>query len=379
VLCPKRIHDMTGQIFGQSMHAARVKSLGNAVVGLILAAVAAIHAIGQAYAQSAGIAGRSGVTQVDRLLSNKLLDIAHVGRMWARFVVGERKQVLVALDWTEFAGDDHCTLAVYLITNHGRATPIAWKTCRKSDLREKQKQYEYDMIDLVNGWLDSDVDITLLADRGFGDQNLYDLLLFLGWDFVIRFRGNIYVTDAAGERREASAWVGPSGQPIMMKAARVTAAEFEVPAVVVCWDPKMKEPWCLATSLSSCSARNIVQQYGRRFRIEETFRDQKDLHFGMGLKATHIRREDRRDRLLLVCALAHGLLTLLGAAAERAGLDKYHKVNTVKYRTHSLYRQGLYWYGAIPNMRREWLEPLMRAFDEIIREHQCLCEILGVL
>ena len=361
------------------MHAARVKSIGNAVVGLIHAAFIAIHAIGQAYAQTSGITAKSGGKQVDRLLSNPKLKMEDVGKTWARFVVGERKQIVLALDWTDFADDNHCTLALYLITNHGRATPVAWKTYRKSELKNNQKQYECDMIDLVNGWLDSDVDVTLLADRGFGDQNLYDLLMFLGWDFEIRFRGNILVTDSNGTKRKAREWVGGDGRPTMVRDARVTAAEFRVPAVVVCWDRKMKEPWCLATTLSKCAPGTIVQRYGRRFTIEETFRDQKDQHFGMGLKATHIRKEARRDRLLLVCAVAHALLTLLGAAAERTGLDKYHKANTVKYRTHSLYRQGLYWYGAIPNMRDEWLEPLMRAFDQIIQEHLALCEILGVL
>jgi hypothetical protein len=35
------------------------------------------------------------------------------------------------------------------------------------------------------------------------------------------------------------------------------------------------------------------------------------------------------------------------------------KVNTSKERTHSLFRQGAYWYGAIPNMREDWLRDLM--------------------
>ena len=27
------------------------------------------------------------------------------------------------MDWTEFDNDDQSTLAIYLVTNHGRATP----------------------------------------------------------------------------------------------------------------------------------------------------------------------------------------------------------------------------------------------------------------
>ena len=41
-------------MFGQEMHAARVQSLANGVVGVLMAAVLSIHAIGQAYALLAG-------------------------------------------------------------------------------------------------------------------------------------------------------------------------------------------------------------------------------------------------------------------------------------------------------------------------------------
>src|SRR5581483_630609 len=108
------------------------------------------------------------------------------------------------------------------------------------------------------------------------------------------------------------------------------------------------------------------------------FRDTKDLHFGMGLKATHIGDADRRDRLLLLVAVAHTLLTLLGAAAEEAGLDRYLKANTVKRRTHSLYRQGLYWYHSIPTMREDWLRRLMLPFDRIVREHRFFSHFFAI-
>ena len=159
----------------------------------------------------------------------------------------------------------------------------------------------------------------------------------------------------------------------------MTADRTEVGAVVIAKAAKMKDVWCLATSLRALTASQVVKLYGRRFTIEETFRDTKDLHFGMGLRATHIRDADRRDRLLLLVAMAHTRLTLLGAASEASGLDRYLKVNTVKRRTHSLYRQGLYWYDCIPTMREDWLRPLMVAFDRIVREQAVLHEVLGII
>jgi hypothetical protein len=235
------------------------------------------------------------------------------------------------------------------------------------------------LIKQLHAWIDPAVGITLLADRGFGDQKLYEYLDSLDWNYVIRFRGNIMVTAANGESKTAQQWVGPRGRGRIMRGAMVTSDDFKVAAVVLTWDRKMKEPWCVVTSLKQSTASQVIKLYGKRFTIEETFRDQKDLRFGMGLKATHIGKVVRRDRLLLLAAVAQALITLLGAAAEAAGLDRYLNVNTVKRRTHSLFRQGLYWYHAIPNMRREWLEPLMRQYERILREHAIFRELFGTI
>lgn len=376
---PTYARSLVEQVFRKDMHAARVLSLANGVIGVLHAAVLAVHAIGQAYAKVANIQPKSGVKQIDRLLSNEGLVMAQILKSWVAFVVGVRKEIVVVLDWTDFEKDDHATLAAYLVTRHGRATPLVWQTVKKSTLEGMRNAHEYALVERLHSYLDKDVEITLLADRGFGDQKLYDYLSFLGWDFVIRFRGCIVVESAAGEAKPAKEWVLANGRATMLRDVRVTKDRARVPAVVVVHAPKMKEAWCLATTLRDKKASEIVKLYGKRFTIEETFRDEKNLHFGMGLSATHIRDVQRRDRLLLLAAVAHALLTLLGAASEEAGLDRYLKANTVKRRTHSLYRQGLYWYDCIPTMREDWLVPLMTAFDRIVREHAVFREIFGII
>jgi hypothetical protein len=343
-----------------------------------MAAMVSIAAIGQAYALLAGIKGKSGIKQIDRLLSNAGVDVEAIQKEWVRFVVAARKQIVIALDWTEFDDDDHSTLCAYLVTKHGRATPMVWQTVQKSELRGRRTGIEHALIERLHGWLDPDIEVELLADRGFGDQKLYELLTLYGWDFHIRFRGNIRVENADGEARTANEWVLPTGRALMIRNAKVTDDCFEVPAVVVVKAKAMKEPWCLVTSRKDFTASQVVKRYGRRFSIEETFRDTKDLHFGLGLKATHISKPERRDRMLLLVAMAHALLTLLGAASEATGMDAYLKANTVKRRTHSLFRQGSYWYQAIPTMRDDWLRTLMNAFDEIVREHAVFRDAFGV-
>lgn len=140
----------------------------------------------------------------------------------------------------------------------------------------------------------------------------------------------------------------------------------------------MKDAWCIATSRVDLTADGVTKLYGRRFAIE-TFRDTKDLHFRLGLSATHVHNPGRRDRLLMLTAIAYVLLVLLGAAGERGGLDRTLKVSTTEKRTLSLLNQGEYWYGASPNMREERPLMLLEACDSVLREHAVTQEILAVL
>jgi hypothetical protein len=219
----------------------------------------------------------------------------------------------------------------------------------------------------------------VLADRGFGDQKLYPFLVSLNLDFIIRFRGAIHVEAPDGQRRPAAEWLPATGRAVTIRNAKVTCDQTPVAAVVCVHASGMKEAWFLSTSRADLRGAQAVKAYGKRFSIEETFRDCKDARFGMGLKATHIGDPGRRDRLLILSAMAQALLCLLGAAAEETGLDRMLKVNTVKRRTHSLFRQGSYWYGAIPAMPEEWLAPLMAAFGRLVAGQPTFAQTFGIL
>ena len=173
----------------------------------------------------------------------------------------------------------------------------------------------------------------------------------------------------------------PSGRARIMRDIRVTGRKTPIAAVVCVWAKGMKEPWFLACG-EGCrgrSAAQLVKLYGRRFTIEESFRDTKDLRFGMGLSSVRISRVGRRDRLLLLSALATALLTVLGAASESLGFDRLLRANTVKRRTHSLLFQGSYYYGALPNMKAVRRRALLMRFDKLLREHALFRELFGAL
>jgi hypothetical protein len=86
--------------------------------------------------------------------------------------------------------------------------------------------------------------------------------------------------------------------------------------------------------------------HAKRWGIEPSFRDTKDLRFGLGMSHTHIKNPERRGRMSLLNALGIFLMTLLGAAGESLGFDRLLKANTVKYRPPFVVPPGLYVLGA---------------------------------
>jgi hypothetical protein len=263
------------------------------------------------------------------------------------------------------------------VTGHGRAAPLIWLTVWKEEIATRRNDYEDACLRRLAETMPAGCRVTILADRGFGDQKLFAFLPGLGFGYVIRFRGNIHVADATGETRPAAEWVGKGGLARKLRDARVTAQGRQVGAVVCVHAKGMKEPWCLAASDPEATAAVLVNHYARRWTIEPSFRDTKDLRFGMGLSSTRIGEPTRRDRLLLVSAFAMALLTLLGATGESLGMDRQLKSNTSKTRSHSLFRQGCMLYELIPNMPGHRLAPLMAAFAKAVSQASQFSELFA--
>jgi len=232
-----------------------------------------------------------------------------------------------------------------------KGTPLVWLTVDTATLKDWRNVYEDQILVRLAAVLPTEVRVRIVADRGFGDQKLYRVLTNeLKFDFVIRFRGNIKVTAVDGEARPAAEWGGAGGRACVQRGATVTAAGYPVDTVVCVQAKDMKQPWCLATSVTQETARALVNLYGKRWGIECAFRDTKNLRFGMGMGAMHVNTPDRRNRLWLVNAFAVVLLTLLGAAGEALGYDRHLKFNTMKRRTRSLFCQGNILLELIPLM-----------------------------
>lgn len=378
VLSPATILKTVEQMFeATNLHAKQILSITHGVLGAVCAEQAGVAKIGRAAAAARGTSPKHGIKQFDGLLSNDKIDDDDAQRAHVAFILGSRKSIVASLDWTTYDADGHHRIALSLVTRHGRATPLIWKTVTDEELTNHRNDHEDDLLVRFRRLLPERItEVIILADRGFGDIKLYQLMRELKFHYAVRFRACIVVAAANGETAKAGEWVPSNGRARLLEGACVTGKRYKVGAVVAVKKRGMKEAWIIATSLP-WSADRIIALYGRRFTIEENFRDEKDPRFGLGILNVRIKTTARRDRLMLILAIAMSFLTLLGAAGERLGLDRLLRANTVKRRTHSLFRQGReYLRGALGKLS-DTPRRLRLAFLNAIAEHARSKAIFG--
>ena len=170
------VHNFLDTLFGDDLHAKRVKSLAGATLGAIQSASLAVGLIGQGLALARGRLTKHAVKQVDRLLSNQGIDVDALLGHWVPYVIGKRDSITVAMDWTEFDADGQATIMLSLLSRHGRATPLVWLTVDKAALKSRRNGYEYQVLVRLAEILPADVRVRIVADRGFGDHKLYRVL-----------------------------------------------------------------------------------------------------------------------------------------------------------------------------------------------------------
>ena len=105
----QQVHAFLSFLVEEDLHAMRVLSLSYAVLGVIHSASLGVHLIGKALAWARGTHSKHGVKQVDRLLSNQGINVWDLLAQWVLYVLAQRSEALVTLDWTDFDDDGQTT------------------------------------------------------------------------------------------------------------------------------------------------------------------------------------------------------------------------------------------------------------------------------
>src|SRR5918995_1417966 len=136
------VRSFLDSVLSEDIHAKRVDSLANAALGVMTGASLAVAMIGRSLAQARGLLTKHAVKQVDRLLSNPGIEAWNIFATWVPEMVGSRTDIVVAMDWTDYDADGQATLALKLVTRHGRATPLVWLSVLKDELKDARNDCE---------------------------------------------------------------------------------------------------------------------------------------------------------------------------------------------------------------------------------------------
>ena len=96
---------------------------------------------------------------------------------------------------------------------------------RSSALKGQMKRYEKELLERLREVMPWGVKVTVVADRGFGDCKLFKALTQeLGFEYVIRIRGDIYVRRVRKVKRGARRCSGgvEGGRSRTLRGAQVT-------------------------------------------------------------------------------------------------------------------------------------------------------------
>ncbi len=328
------------------MHAARWCALRDVVVSAVNGHALGLVALAVGTPRTTKV--RHRVKCVDRLLGNTHLE-AHrldlytaLARQWLTGL----PQLLIVVDWSSLTADMQWHWLRASVVCDGRSITLYEEVHPRKHLGSLavHKRFIKRLAQLLPKSAHPPI---VMTDAGFRNP-WFRLIAAQGWQWVGRVRNRDFV-----RRNEAEDWK-PAKQ--LYEQARSVAADLGAYETVrnhplkcrlvrVKHSPKgrkhryasgkdqnnstarkcasrHREPWLLSCSpsLGHLNAEAVVRLYAQRMRIEEEFRDTKNVVLGAGLALSRSHGQQRLQALLLIGHIAQMAKRLIGEAAKGAQL-----------------------------------------------------------
>lgn len=296
-----------------SLRLSQAKTLSVLVPAAMTVARASLAQLGRALACQTGIAAKHGIKRVDRFLGNDRIEAAEAVRGVIQSLARPREKLLVSLDWVDIRHFQCLVLAARL---RGRALPLLWAVYQYHDVYRSQNNLEYGLLRLFRTLVPTTVELTLLADRGFGRTEMARLCQELKIHYVIRLQPSAWIRCRRYSGR-LSDYPIQRGQRHLLRNVAYRKERPVIQQLAVLWRPEESEPWYLMTDQEHVRAQTLSKIFGHRMSIEEYFRDTKSKRNGFALRLIQIQDSQRLSRFLLILALAYWLLVAVGLYASQ--------------------------------------------------------------
>lgn len=334
-----------------------MKSLFAATTSAINGSSLSLSALGRKTGELNHQIEKHTIKRTDRLIGNNKL---HKNRCIFYKKISEifsttNKYPLISIDWSTVYNYDFVMLRAS-ISFRGRAVTIYEEV--HEEKKQNNHQVHKDFLENLNKILPENCQPIICTDAGF-KVPWFKLIESHNWYWLARSRGVILCQfrGQEGWQHISSYHKDATSKPTEQPLCKLSKSHAHGCRVVL-YKKKLKgrknlnrhgvttkdrtnikqskgarEPWFLVSNLPiNYTANQLVNLYSRRMTIEESFRDTKNEHYGLGLRRSRSRSTQRLEIILLIAALAQLLLCIIGKAAEKMQLSKYFQVNTIKSR-----------------------------------------------
>lgn len=217
--------------------------------------------------------------------------------------------LLLVMDGSE-VGRKCLTLMVGVVYKK-RALPIAWIVVKGSKGHFPEESH-VTLIEQVHRLVPEGADVIFLGDGEFDGITLQATVEAYDWEYVCRTAKNTILSEEGEEFVFEEVGITP-GEHISLPEVLFTRQGYGPVHAIAWWRKGCKEPIYLVTNMEL--AEEACYWYGKRFRIETFFSDQKSR--GFNLDKSHISDPMRLARLMIAACLAYIWIIYLGVVAKR--------------------------------------------------------------
>lgn len=339
------------------MHASRWQVLRDAVVSAVSGKALTLTALALGTKRATSL--RHRVKCVDRLLANAHLEGERldVYRALAHAWLSELPQLLIVVDWSTLTADQKWHWLRASVVVDGRSITLYEEVHARKHLGARKVQRKF--IERLAALLPrNERRPIIVTDAGFRTP-WFRLVAEQGWYWIGRARNRDFVrrqnggwiaarslyAQATQEAQDLGPYEAVRNHPLACHFAltktKPAGRKRKYPSGKVRNNSPMRkiakrqrEPWLLSYSpeLAYLGGAAIVKLYAQRMRIEQQFRDTKNLARGQGLSQSMSHGQRRLHALLLIAHITQLAKRLIGEAAKAKQLELQLMSNNTKNR-----------------------------------------------
>ena len=255
----------------------------------------------------------------------------------------QRGKINIIIDYTTV--EDKFLILQMILKVGKRAIPLWYKIFHYKDKNNQNTEHVIEGLLEVYSHLENyKYDIVVLADRGFKNTKLFEFVeKKLGWKYCIRCTKDVGVKIAGNRNIKKLQDIKPrKNKGRHFNSVKLTMKEFEC-NLSVCRAEGKADTWYLIHNIDHAMS---INEYKKRFEIEEMFRDLKSN--GFNLEDTWTRDLNYIRNLYFCLCIAYTWMIILGAFCSKNKknnlLGAVKKINNKIKRIYSLFTSGLKWF-----------------------------------